>query len=656
MKHRILFQSNPTHIKTGLSENAKTLLKYLYGTGRYEVAHLCTQGTMVNDPRLGLTPWKSFGAIPADQALINQINGDPQLRQNAAYGSFNIDNVIKEWKPTIWIGSDDLWAFPLSDYCEKPWYKAINSVHHITIDSIPVLDQAFEQAKRSKYYVTWAKFAVAEMRKARPDGSMNHVTSIYGAMDTKLFSPIADTQKAELRKQFGLDPDALIFLFVSRNQLRKSFPRVIEAFARFKREYPNVKAHLHFHTSFSEKGAGWDIPKQAAFYGVDPKDILSTYSCRSCGRWWVAPYCGEDKPCPHCGDPKSAISANIQHGVPALEMRYVYGLSDACISAFTSGGQEYHSVQSLLCGRPLSCTNYSCGEDFCTEETKDFIYPLTHHVYDEMGTNFRKATTDVGSITSFMRKVAKSSKRDLQEVAEKGRAWAARTFSIETIGAQWEKLFASMPATDWTTITLTEVKAKNEGYPMPGAEVSDETFVQSLYTNVLLMDEKPDGEGMSHWLSKLKAGLKRDDVYRYFIQVAQQENAKNRPPQDLSSMLDNTGRKRGLFVIKESIGDVALCTALFKSFHEEYPDTDLYVGTDPKYHEVLAGNEHVHKVLPHIAAFEAELAMIGQGAGPRYFDYYFNAGILTQSKLGYLGRGEPGFEVDCAPRAMEASS
>ena len=78
-RHKILIHTDPCWLKTGLAENAKTLLKYFYKSGKHEVAHYCTQGTITIDPRLSLTPWKSFGCIPPDQNLINQINSDPPV-------------------------------------------------------------------------------------------------------------------------------------------------------------------------------------------------------------------------------------------------------------------------------------------------------------------------------------------------------------------------------------------------------------------------------------------------------------------------------------------------------------------------------------------------------------------------------------------------
>jgi glycosyltransferase involved in cell wall biosynthesis len=649
-RHRILLQTNPLHLKTGLSRNAKNLLGYLFKTGRYDIAHYATQATLTNDPKIALTPWRTFGCIPPDQDTINRINGDAVFGRDASYGAVNIEAVVNEWKPTIWIGSDDVWSFPLAHYADKPWYKRLNGVHHLTVDSLPVLDQAFEQAKRSKHFLTWAPFGAREMRRVGGD-SMAHVKSIYGMMDTQDFAPIGEAEKLDLRKRFNIPADVLVFLFVGRNQLRKSFPRVIEAFAQFKAQHPGVRAALHFHTSFSEKGAGWDLPKLAAYHGLKPDELLCTYVCKHCGAWVIAPYQGEDLKCPACGTDRSLVTTNIVHGVPENQMKLIYGFCDASLSCHTSGGQELTISQSLLCEKPLAVTSYSCGEDVCIPETKGFITPLSWTPYDEPGTCFIKAATRVGDIANFMRKVAKSSKRDLQESAEKGREWAVKTFGIDAIGAQWERMFSEMPTNleGIVEVAAGEGKApvKNPAYEPP--QISDNTaWLKDIYKGILLMDVADHDEGLRHWEQKLSQGVSRAQIIAYFRHVAEQENAKAgiggtvvagspAAQTDFWSLIDRTtGRKRLLLVIKESLGDCLMITQLFPGLKLKYPDHDIYVMTDPKHNEVFVGNPYIFRLLPYFPAGENEMIMTGAGQTEAYFDVFLHPAILTQRHLGYL--------------------
>lgn len=625
MRHKIVLQTNAPWLKTGLAENGRILMKYLMKTGKYDLVYYCTQ-VHTADPNLAKMPYRALGCLPSTHHEIQELQKDQIRLRDAAYGAYYIDKIIKEEKPTIWIGSDDIWSFG-SQYFESNWIKKINSIFHITIDSVPILEQAYKQAKSTPHFHSWAKFAVTEMAKFN-----TKIDSIYGASETTKFKPISALDKKHLRLKFGLSDEDKIFIFLGRNQLRKEFGSVIQALAAYKKEFPHSKAKLLFHTSFSEKHAGWDIPMLTSYFGVDKKDILCTYVCRNCGQWEIKSYEGEDLDCRFCGAKKSQITANIVHGVSDEELHLVYGVADAAISAFTSGGLEFHSVNSLLCGLPLSCTNYSCGVDFCEQP---FVYPINWHSRHEAGTSFVKATNDVKSIKNFISKICKSTDKEIQEIREKSRAWSSKEFSIETIGAKWEKLFDSMPMPDWSSISLSP-QMKNPNAPMP-QDKENSAWVKALYNTILLCE--PDPDGFKNWMTQLERGISREQIYQYFIGVAQQDNQKLAPPQDFGVLFDNNGRKRILFVMKESGGDIFITTALFKGIKDLYPDADLYVATDPKFHNILAGNQYVYKVLPYIPMMEHEMMMMN------YVDYYYFPGLPTQRQLAYLTKDKIGLEL-----------
>ncbi len=627
-RKKIVLQSNAVWLRTGLGENTRYLLKHLLKTDKYDLTHYATQ-TMQNDPNLSRLPCPAYGAIPADQNLLNQLNQDPGRARDVAYGSYFIDKVVTETKCDILWESDDLWSSP--GYCDKPWFSKINVVFHKTPDSRPILDEAFKQAKATKSYTVWSKFAADEMKRVDP--SLSHVRHIYGMFDINHFAPIPKQAKLELRQRFGLDKDAIIFHTTNRNQLRKCFLQEIQAFALFKKENPGVKAKLHFHTSFSEKNQGWDIPKMAAFNGLAQDDILCTYVCKNCGNWHVSPYLGEDINCPYCKAEKSMITPTIAYGVPDEEMKYMHGVFDAGLSVFDSGGLERFSISSMLCGLPTAISSYSCGEDFMD---LPFVHPIAWTPFYQPGTNFMKATPNVNSLKGFMQNVARMSEAKKQEISEKSRDWAAKTFSIETIGAQWEELFDAFPPKDWSSITLGYTP-KNENYPMP-ATTSTEAWVTELYEKILGVS--PDPDGFKHWLNTLERGATRQQVYDFFIGRAKEDNAKHAAPVDFASLFDKNGRKKILYVIKESGGDIFICTATFKGLKDLYPDADLYVACETKFADILAGNEYVHKVLPYQPFMEQELAMI------QYVDHYYYPALPTQRQLAYLSKDKVGFNVD----------
>ena len=206
-RHKIVFQTNAPWLKSGLAENGRILMNWLAKRDKYDLTYYCTQ-TFSNDSNLDKMPYAAYGAIPADQNFLNQFANDPGKLRDVYYGGANIEKVIKEVKPTIWVGSDDIWAFPNS-YFESQWFKKINSVMHITVDSLPISEMAYKQAESTKHYLTWANFAVREMKKR--SGACSHVDFIYGASDTNKFKPISKQEKHDLRKRFGIDPKDKVF-------------------------------------------------------------------------------------------------------------------------------------------------------------------------------------------------------------------------------------------------------------------------------------------------------------------------------------------------------------------------------------------------------------------------------------------------------------
>jgi glycosyltransferase involved in cell wall biosynthesis len=631
-KKTILIQTNSPKMHTGLAENGRALAKYLFNTGKYNLIYYCTQAHQ-HDPSLQCMPWKAYGSIPGDMAIQQQMNQNQGLARDIAYGSYFIDQIIKENKVDILWESDDAWSTPNHAYMDKPWWNKINTVLHKTIDSLPVLDQAVDQASKTKNYFTWTKFGNKEFHSK----GYKHVKTIYGAMDTNIYSPIPKEQKLHLRKMFGIDPNTTIIGFVFRNQLRKMAPTLLKAFAEFKKKTPDANIKLHLHTSVSEMGAGWNLPKLIEYYGIKKEDVLFTYVCKVCGKWLVAPYQGEDINCPICKAEKSMITPNIAIGVPHEEMKLVYGLWDAGINVHTSGGLEINCCNTLLCGLPLAVTNYSSGEDFCEQP---FVFPLAYESTYEPGTNFIKAATSIKSIVGFMEQIYRMPESERVEIGRKGREWAVKTFSIETIGKQWEELFDSLPLIDWDTIDLNPPKA-NPSYELPAnsRDLPNDEFVKLLYRNIL--NREPDEGGFNTWMTQLNNKVPREEIVGYFRKVANEEVQKNTKT-DIWDIIDkDRPNSRLLFVVKESAGDTYICTALLEGIKENYPNHDIYWMGEQKYHEILEGCPLIHKILPYIPQLDNEMAAIGCGQEKGLFDVYLCPTVLTQHKLSYLSNNNP---------------
>lgn len=624
-----MLQTNAPFMKTGLAENGRILAKWLEKTGKYDLFYYCSQVGQ-HHPYLNHMPYASAGAIPSNPAEVAFLKQKGFVHyRDACYGGYGLHKLIEKEKPTIWWGSDDIWGFQPHIY-NADWFKKINTVIHATIDSVPVSKMGYEQAKATKLF-SWAKFAQKEMAARGVS-----IGQIYGAVDINKFKPISKKQKSELRKKNGISDNTFIFIYLGRNQLRKEFGNIIEAFSIFKKKHPKADAKLFFHTAFNEKEAemGWNIPMLSEYYGLKKSDVLTTMFCRQCKEWEVRPYTGENTDCPFCGVGQSQVTCSIEHGVDDDEMHLLYGIADASISAFTSGGLEYHNVNSLLCGLPLASTNYSCGEDFCEQS---FVYPISWHSRHENNTNYKKATNDVDSIAAYMEKTYFADKIELEKIGEAGRDWASKTFSIETIGPQWEKVFDEMKYPDYSTINFSEPK-KNDKFPMPVDIESNVEWLKALYRGVFDMVVQDDDKGLNDWLNGMKHGQTREQIHREFLKIAAKENIE-KSTLKIEDVFKNDDKKKILVVMKESGGDLFVTTALLENLKKLYPDANLYFACDPKFAAVLDGNPNIDKIVPFFPVMEEELAMM------KFVDYYYYPALPTQKMLKYLTQKEIGVEL-----------
>ena len=635
-KKKILIHSNHSKAFTGFGKHTKNILIHLFKTGKYDLVEL-SNGRRRGDPSLKNLPWKCEGSLPNSRALLEKMNQDPALARSAGYGGQTIDEVIKEEKPDVYIGIEDVWAF--SGYTERNWWNKINCMIWTTLDSVPILPEAVKMAPDIKNFYTWASFAEKEMNKLGHD----HVKTLHGAIDTSNFCRLSDEKKKKLRSKNSINEEFIIG-FVFRNQLRKSVPNLLEGFKIFRKQNPECDAKLLLHTYWQE---GWDIPRLIKEKGIDSSKVLTTYVCKNCGEYEVRSFDGktkeegENKKCKFCGSEKGQVTANTKTGVNEVQLNEIYNLMDVYCHPFTSGGQEIPIQEAKLAELVTLVTNYSCGQDCCTEESGGL--PLSWTEYREPGTQFIKASTNPENIAYQLRKVFRMSDKKKKKEGEKAREFAIKNYSIESVCLKLEKIIDELPDVTWD---FNFSKEKKDPDYAPKEDLSNEDWVIDIYKNILKLEVNEKEEGFKHWMSKLTEGAPRSDVLKYFKQVAGDDNRKNNPTkfEDLLSKDDHG--KRVLISMPQSIGDVYLCTALLKNMKETYPEYNIYFSTKPEYFEILDGNPYIHKVIPYDKGLDNLTAMEGQSEHKGYFEIAFLPFIGTQRMLNYMHNGKDKIQFD----------
>jgi len=151
---------------------------------------------------------------------------------------------------------------------------------------------------------------------------------------------------------------------------------------------------------------------------------------------------------------------------------------------------------------------------------------------------------------------------------------------------------------------------------------------------------------VKYWLNQLSQGTTREDIEKYFKQVAAKENAENFPTQ-LKDLLDeDDAGNRLLFVMPKSIGDVYWATSLLPSIKNQYPEYNLYFATEKMYFDMLGGNEFIHKVIPYHPSMENLLALEGAGDNQGLFEVVFLPHLGVQKIFDYQHNGKSNIQFD----------
>ena len=630
MKKTVVFHSNHSRMFTGFGKNAKNILRYLYRTGKYNIIEFANSKTK-NAEDLKTLPWQAFGTLP-EQGKLQALASDQTKIRMASYGVIEIDELIKEAKPDFYIGVEDIWA--LSPLVDKKWWNE-NCMVWTTLDSLPIYPDALKIIPKVKHYYAWSAFVEKEVKRlGHPEGS---IKTLRGATETSCFFRLKDDERKLIRKEFGLT-DEFVVGFVFRNQLRKSVPNLMQGFKIFKDKNPKLKPKLLLHTHWSE---GWDIQRLIKDNGLENSDILTTYFCKKCKQYEVKSFRGQKIPCRFCDGKDTVETTNIHNGVSEEQLNEVYNLMDVYCHPFTSGGQEIPVTEAKLTELITLVTNYSCGEDFCTEESGGM--PLSWKPYFEPGTNFIKATTLPESIADKLERAAYTPISKRNEMGKKARQFVLDNLSAEVIGKQIEKIIDEAPSVLWNHSSSFELRNPNYDPPESSDDVS---WIIDLYKNILKTNVDAEDNGVKSWLNQIKNGISKENILNYFKQTAIKENQENTRV-ELSDLLDKDDKgRRILFAIPQSAGDVFLCTSLLPSIKKTYPNHNIYFSTKPEFFEILDCNPYIHKKIVFSPFMENLLTMEGHAGGEGYFDIAFLPHVGTQKVFDYQHNGKDIIQFD----------
>lgn len=309
------------------------------------------------DQRIKKIPWKIYTNLP-DPNNKDQVKSYESKPTNQ-FGEWRLEEVLLDFKPDCVFSIRDMWMdchiaqSPLKPYFNWSWMAPCDSYPqaHEWIDMmINDIDHTFT-------YSDWAQ----KILKKEGGGLINLCGTAPAGANKEHFFPIPN--KAELRKHYQLKPDVLIVGTVMRNQKRKLFPDLFQAFKQYldKCKANNNKAlweksFLLAHTSHPD--IGWDIPRIAQEHGIVDK-LLFTYACREnkCGYVFISFFQDSKAVCPKCGQPSAGLP-HVQTNIEPKVLGQIYNCMDIyvqysmCVSKDTDvfTDQGWKQIQDIKLG------------------------------------------------------------------------------------------------------------------------------------------------------------------------------------------------------------------------------------------------------------------------------------------------------------------
>lgn len=493
-KKRILFCSEATFLNTGYATYTREILNYLHKTGKYDLAEMASYGER-HDQRAINIPWKYYGVVPDQHCQKDEIE-QYQNVATAQFGELIFEQVCLDFQPDIVCDIRDFWMLDFQERSTfRPFFKWCIMP---TVDAKPQARQWIATYQSADACLTYSEWA-GEVLKDQSGGKINYL-GISPPSAHEAYKPISD--KANLRKEMGINPDCFIIGTVMRNQRRKLYPDLFEAFKILlsKVDQPN-KYFLYCHTSYPD--LGWDIPELLHQYQLSSK-VFFTYICGQTQKPFTSLFRGAVTQSPFTGKYGATLS-NVKNGASYENLARIINTFDLYAQYANCEGFGLPQVEAAACGIPVMATDYSAMESVIRNLGGIPIKPKT--LYKELETGCYRAVPDNDLAAQLMFDFFNMTDEARLEMGKKTRELFLQHYQWDKSGQAWENYFDSVEILPEEKTWKSPPRIRSPK-PMPEKipQIEYDKLAKWLICEVLCEPEKMN--------SYMEARLMRDLMYK----------------------------------------------------------------------------------------------------------------------------------------------
>jgi glycosyltransferase involved in cell wall biosynthesis len=547
----------------------------LAATGKYEIAELGSYARQ-DDPRVKefiAGRWRFYGVMPMteeENRVFQQPNPHPRTRgQNTnQFGEYRFAHAVADFKPDIVIDIRDWWMLEFQERnVFRPWYKWIVMP---TVDAEPQQEEWVQTYENANMVLAYSDYGIHTLRRQSsltPTGK--RAMKIFPkpmrpGVDINSFKPV---DKKTIREHWNLAADIPIIGTVMRNQSRKLYPDLIDAFALMKNKYkgePQVdKAVLMIHSCWPDNVYSYDYPRhifRLERYDWMPNhkkgirgDILQSlycYACKQASMTFAANLWGRPiqegrikMPCSYCGATE-ASPPNTSMGFDRDALAKLYNLMDLYVQCSICEGDGMPIQEAKACGVPTLVVDYTAMRekgrypDYSHfEESGINERNYTCHkggdvinvgrYYYEPETSCKRALPDIADLARKMRNMINDPER-LKQLGREARECVEANYDWDKLWHQWEYVLDNVKILDRNDTWDRPIAQIDDVHAVPvPANLSDEQYVHWLYLNVLKYPSV-DTEGAKMWISHLQQGVTRDQLMQQFVAIGNQQSSASK--------------------------------------------------------------------------------------------------------------------------------
>jgi len=383
-------------------------------------------------------------------------------------------------------------------------------------------------------------------KTARPNTKL--ITVASPGADIDVFKP--PQNKREHKKRLGIDPNAIIIGTVMRNQKRKLYKDLIEAYAGWLHKTKSKghmelaqKTFLYLHTSYPD--VGYDIGSAVREFKVANK-IIMTYLCGQCGTAFPARFSGETMNCRNCSN-LAAHPPNAGHHCPRNVLADIMKTFDLYVQYSICEGFGMPLSEAQSCGVPTMAVDYSAMQDHL--KTPGSIPIQVERFFYEaiIETEQKRALPNNQDFINKLDRFVKLSDEQRQALCEKTRKYIIEP--VETYGTD-EK----MPRRSWDRTAMIwsnilknfEILDTQQTWEYPKARLynpnltpsknnmNNVEFVRWVIGEVWNRPELLNTYFTSDWITALNVGYKteqnqrvqidREKMIKYFLSLIHNRN------------------------------------------------------------------------------------------------------------------------------------